>query len=188
MSADIALISRAADFAARAHGDQKRKGAKEEPYLNHLAEVACLLAEAGADAQLVAAGWLHDTVEDCGVTLAALEAAFGRDVASLVKEVTDDKALTKPERKRRQIEEAPGKSDRARCLKIADKTSNLRALMVTPPNDWSMSRIEEYLAWASNVVACCRGISPSLEQAFDAAAATLQATCGVNRPRDHTGT
>ena len=173
------LISKAADFAARAHVDQKRKGSKEEPYLNHLAEVACLLAEAGGDARLVAAGWLHDTVEDCGVTVATLAAAFGPDVASLVADVTDDKTLEKAERKRRQIEEAPAKSARARCLKIADKTSNLRALLVTPPKDWPKSRIEEYLAWASNVVACCRGINPRLEAAFDAAAADLQVVCAA---------
>ncbi len=179
MNADIVLISGAADFAARAHVDQKRKGCREEPYLNHLAEVACLLAEAGADATLVAAGWLHDTVEDCGVTLATLEAAFGADVAALVSDVTDDKTLEKAERKRRQIEETPTKGARAKCLKIADKTSNLRALLVTPPEDWPKSRIDEYLAWASNVVACCRGINPKLEAAFDAAAADLGKACGV---------
>ncbi len=173
------LVSKAADFAARAHVDQKRKGVKEEPYLNHLAEVACLLAESGADARLVAAGWLHDTVEDCGVTFATLETAFGADVASLVAEVTDDKTLGKAESKRRQIAEAPAKSARARCLKIADKTSNLRALLVTPPKDWPKSRIDEYLAWASNVVACCRGLNPALEAAFDAAAADLQAVVGA---------
>ncbi len=174
MSTDIALVSRAADFAARAHVDQKRKGAKGEPYLNHLAEVALLLADAGADAALVAAGWLHDTMEDCGVTAETLRDAFGPDVASLVADVTDDKALERSERKRAQIAQAAAKCDRAKCLKIADKTSNLRALKVTPPEGWSPTRIDEYIAWASNVVAQCRGINPHLERDFDAAAADLQ--------------
>ena len=179
MNGDLVLVARAADFAARAHVDQRRKGAKEEPYLNHLAEVAALLAEAGADGPLVAAGWLHDTIEDCGVTQDALADLFGEEVASLVRDVTDDKSLDKAERKRLQIENAAGKGAKAKCLKIADKTSNLRALCVTPPADWSSARIDEYLAWASNVVAGCRGVNATLEAGFDAAAASLQHKQGV---------
>lgn len=177
---DVVLISKAADFAARAHVDQKRKGAKEEPYINHLAEVGLLLAETGGDAALVAAGWLHDTIEDCGITRDQIEAAFGHDIASLVADVTDERGLEKSERKRRQIEHAGEKCARAKCLKIADKTSNLRALKVTPPRDWSKARIDEYLGWASNVVAECRGVNPQLERFFDDAASALQPTCAVD--------
>ena len=62
----LVLVSRAADFAAQRHAGIRRKGRAKEPYINHLAEVAALLADAteGADAPLIAAGWLHDTVED----------------------------------------------------------------------------------------------------------------------------
>ena len=179
MSADLVLVARAADFAARAHVDQRRKGSKEEPYLNHLAEVAALLAEAGADASLVAAGWLHDTIEDCGVVDETLVTLFGQTVASLVRDVTDDKSLDKAERKRLQIEKAAGKCAEAKCLKIADKTSNLRALCTTPPKDWPAARIDEYLAWASNFVARCRGVNDKLEAGFDAAAASLQRMQGL---------
>ena len=57
MSTDLVAVARALDFAARKHKDQRRKGASAEPYVNHLAEVACLVAEAteGKDAVVVIA-------------------------------------------------------------------------------------------------------------------------------------
>lgn len=171
MNEKVLLITRALDFAARKHVDQRRKGLAAEPYINHLAEVARLLAEAtdGADANLVAAGLLHDTIEDQGVRYEELVEAFDQDVADLVREVTDDKTLEKAERKRLQVEHAPHKSERARMLKIADKTSNLRAIRNSPPADWSEERKREYFDWAGRVVAGCRGVSAYLEAEFDAA-------------------
>ncbi len=64
------LVSEAADFAARRHTGMARKGRGNEPYINHLAEVANLLATAngGRDAELIAAAWLHDTLEDTATT------------------------------------------------------------------------------------------------------------------------
>lgn len=166
---ELVLVARAADFAARQHSGHRRKGRAAEPYLNHLAEVAAILADAtgGRDAALLAAGWLHDTVEDTGIEREELEEEFGEDVASLVAEVTDDKSLPKAERKRRQIETAPGKSARAKMLKLADKISNLRSLMASPPDDWERERLVEYLDWAEKVAAGCRGANPSLDALFD---------------------
>jgi (p)ppGpp synthase/HD superfamily hydrolase len=104
-SANTVLVTRTADFAARRHVDQRRKGAAREPYINHLAEVAHLLSEAtdGEDGALIAAGFLHDTLEDTETEYEELQAIFGQDVASLVAEVTDDKSLPKAERKRLQV-------------------------------------------------------------------------------------
>lgn len=166
--ADMVLLSRAADFAARRHADQRRKGAAAEPYVNHLAQVARLLAEAGADAGLVAAGWLHDTVEDQGVTHAQLIEAFGRDVADLVLQVTDDKSLPKERRKRLQVEHAPHLPPRAQRLKLADKISNLSALLESPPQDWDGARRRAYFEWAREVVQGCRGADAGLAAQFDA--------------------
>jgi (p)ppGpp synthase/HD superfamily hydrolase len=170
---DAVLISRAANFAAQRHVGMRRKGAAKEPYINHLAEVALLLAEAteGRDGTLVAAGWLHDTIEDTRTSREELEEAFGAEVAAVVAECTDDKSLEKAERKRRQIAEAPGKSARARMLKIADKTSNVRSLMVSPPDHWERERLIDYLDWAEKVVANCRGLNLQLEKFFDEAVA-----------------
>jgi len=173
MDSNLLLITSALDFAARKHAGQRRKGVTAEPYLNHLAEVAQLLAEAtaGEDPILVAGGLLHDSIEDTGTTHAELVAAFGVEVADLVREVTDDKALPKAERKRLQILHAPHKSSRAKLLKLADKTSNLRALLASPPVDWPLVRQQEYFDWAAAVVAGCRGLNASLEARFDAALA-----------------
>ena len=104
----LRLISEAADLAAHRHNGMARKGRGNEPYINHLAEVANLLAAAtdGADAELVAAGWLHDTVEDTNTTREELAQKFGARVAALVVEVTDDMSLPKPQRQQKQIEEA----------------------------------------------------------------------------------
>src|SRR5436189_202774 len=79
MMNNVVLVSRAADFAARQHVGQRRKGIAQEPYINHLAEVALLIADAteGADPELVAAAWLHDTVEDTETTREDLEQTFG---------------------------------------------------------------------------------------------------------------
>ena len=68
--------------------------------------------------------------------------------------MTDDKALPKDERKRKQIETAPKKKSReAKLIKLADKTSNFRAIASNPAADWSVKRRLEYIEWAKNVVA-----------------------------------
>lgn len=171
MPSNPADLMRAAFFAAQRHSQQKRKGAQGEPYVNHLLEVSALLAQAtgGQDIDLLIAALLHDTIEDVGVTREEIEQQFGREVAGLVMEVTDNKQLPKAERKALQVQSAPHKSERARMIKIADKTSNLRALVSSPPTDWSLERKAEYFRWAASVVAGCRGVNPELEAEFDRA-------------------
>lgn len=161
MHNDIIRITQAFDFAARKHIHQRRKGELQEPYVNHLAEVALLLAEAtdGKDANLIIAGLLHDTIEDQEVTQQEIANLFGEDVANLVAEVTDDKSHTKEERKRMQAELAATKSVRGRLLKIADKTANLRSMQDSPPSSWSEERKQEYFVWFKSVVDNCRGIN-----------------------------
>lgn len=180
MSTDVLLVARAADYAARQHIAQRRKGERAEPYINHLTEVAALLAEAtgGADATLLAGGLLHDTLEDTDSTYEDLAERFGPEVAALVAEVTDDKSLPKAERKRLQIEEAAGKSRRAKLLKIADKTSNLRSMVSSPPAGWTEARLRDYVVWAEQVVRACRGLNAALESAFDAAHANAKRHLG----------
>jgi (p)ppGpp synthase/HD superfamily hydrolase len=186
MSRDVVRIARAAHFAAQRHAGQSRKGSNQEPYVVHLAEVAALLAEAtdGDDADLIAAGWLHDAIEDQGVTPPELAEAFGEGVADLVCEVTDDKNLEKAERKERQVEEAARKSVRARLLKLADKTSNVSAIVDDPPADWPRERLRDYVRWGLAVVdAGCRNLNPALEERFDAAVARAEDRFGPVRDR-----
>ena len=176
-------VLRAADTAARWHVHQRRKGIAQEPYINHLLEVASLASEATSDSDpiVVIAALLHDAVEDQEVPVEMIAREFGKQVADIVMEVTDDKTLPKDERKRKQIETAPKKSREAKLIKLADKTSNLRTIASSPAADWSVKRRLEYIESAQNVVAGLRGISPWLEQQFDEAAAAAERS--LNPPR-----
>ena len=176
MSKSIVSLARALDFAARKHTGQTRKGELAEPYINHVAEVASLLAEVtnGRDPILVIGGLLHDTIEDTETTFEELKAEFGLPVARLVQEVTDDKSLPKKERKKLQVSHAGSKSRRAKLLKIADKTSNLRSMIASPPKGWSTERMREYVTWSTKVVKKCRGHNPKLDHAFDEAKAAAR--------------
>lgn len=169
---DLNDILRAAHCAARWHSNQKRKGAAAEPYINHLLEVAAIVADAtgGADADMVIAALLHDTIEDCEVPVPLLERKFGARVAGLVKEMTDDKSLDKAVRKQKQIESAPHKSPDAKILKLADKISNVRAVATSPCPDWSVARRLDYVAWAEAVVKALDAAHPDLEREFAVAA------------------
>lgn len=170
MDSNAALL-RALHFAADKHRDHRRKGRDASPYINHPIEVAELLARVGGveDVEVLQAAILHDTIEDTDATGEQLEELFGPGVRKLVEEVSDDKGLPKLERKRRQVEHAPGASDRAKLIKLADKICNVSDIAHAPPSHWTLERRAEYLAWSRSVVAGCRGVNASLEAAFDAA-------------------
>ena len=147
------LISRAERFARVRHEGQFRKGKAQEPYTIHLEEVAVLVGRWSGSEKAIAAAWLHDTVEDCPPTsVAELETLFSKEVADIVAELTDDKALPKASRKEQQIINAPKKSNEASLVKLADKTSNIGAIANSPPEHWSLQRRLEYIAWANTVV------------------------------------
>ncbi|MGZ5804203.1 MAG: HD domain-containing protein [Xanthobacteraceae bacterium] len=177
---DVGLVSAAAEFAARQHSGQQRKGRRDEPYINHLAEVANMLAIVtdGKDAELVAAGWLHDTIEDTGTTREELVSEFGERVASLVVEVTDDMSLPQDERRRRQIEDAPKKSPSAKLIKIADKISNVHARIFSNPSKAESDDLADYFGWAEKVVDRCKGENAMLDRLFDETAAAARRSLG----------
>ncbi|MHC2582760.1 (p)ppGpp synthase/HD superfamily hydrolase [Bradyrhizobium diazoefficiens] len=178
MLSAVCLISEAAELAARRHNGMARKGRGNEPYVNHLAEVANLLARAtdGADAELVAAGWLHDTIEDTETTREELAQKFSERIASLVVECTDDMKLPKAERRRRQVVDAPKKSAGAKLIKIADKISNVGARIHAAPTTEERDDLADYTGWAEQLVAGCRGGNPWLDQKFDDAVRTARAS------------
>jgi|SRR5215468_2466382 len=163
------LVSEAAELAAHRHAGQQRKGRGSEAYINHLAEVANLLsvATSGEDAELVAAGWLHDTLEDTETTSDELAQRFGLRVAGLVAEVTDDMNLPKDQRRRKQVEDARKKSLGAKLIKIADKVSNVRARIFPHASREQREELADYVAWAEQVVAGCRGSNAWLDKRFD---------------------
>jgi guanosine-3',5'-bis(diphosphate) 3'-pyrophosphohydrolase len=158
-------------FAADKHRNQRRKDAESSPYINHPIELAKILTSEGGveDMQVLCAAVLHDTIEDTQTSYDELAKAFGREVADVVLEVTDDKSLPKAERKQLQIDHAPQLSRAAKLVKLADKIANLRDVSDHPPAKWPLERKREYFDWAKQVVDGMRGTHPGLEAAFDAA-------------------
>lgn len=126
---DTPPIRQAADYAAKAHAGQTRRGSGT-PYFSHVEAVAHrvqeLCARGQADPAMVAAAYLHDTMEDCGTTHAELAENFGTDVADLVAELTNDDA-----QKRRMGKEAymvqklSRLTPRALTIKLCDTLSNI---------------------------------------------------------------
>jgi guanosine-3',5'-bis(diphosphate) 3'-pyrophosphohydrolase len=173
-------LLKAIAFAADKHRHQRRKDAEASPYINHPIAVATVLAAEGDvfDEVMLIAAALHDTVEDTQTTFGELEEHFGSEVASLVRELTDDKSLEKGERKLLQIEHAKNSSIRAKQLKIADKICNVRDITVSPPADWPLLRRRDYLTWSEQVVSGCRGVNAKLDQAFDQAISRAKSVLG----------
>ena len=163
-----ALVVKAAEFAAQKHEGQIRKGRDECPYIDHLKSVAQVIAEMGGidDPEIIAAAWLHDTLEDTDTTPEELDAIFGKRIRRLVEEVTDDKSLPKKERKQQQIQHAPELSPDAVLIKLGDKISNIIDVTHTPPVHWSLERRKWYLDWAEGVIDKCPKVNAALEQYF----------------------
>jgi guanosine-3',5'-bis(diphosphate) 3'-pyrophosphohydrolase len=168
-TANDGLVLRALHFAAERHRDQRRKGSDHAPYVNHLIDVLDLLWRVGGvrDAQVLAAGLLHDVLEDTPTTPVELTECFGQAVYSLVREVTDDKRLPPAQRKQQQVEHAAQLSSGAKWIKLADKISNVRDVNEHPPEGWPAERCRAYRAWSAQVVEQLRGANPALEAEFE---------------------
>jgi guanosine-3',5'-bis(diphosphate) 3'-pyrophosphohydrolase len=166
---NLLLLLKAIRFASLKHNNHRRKDADESPYINHPIAVAEMLCRIGkvTDMATIIAGILHDTIEDTDTTPEDLQKEFNSQICSVVEEVTDDKGLSKEDRKRLQIENAHHKSLRARQIKLADKICNIQDLAVSPPSDWSEDRKIEYIRWSMDVINEIRGTNADLENYFD---------------------
>lgn len=166
---NIGMLLRALSFAAEKHQNERRKGEKQLPYINHPIQVANTLWEVGRvhDLEVLAAALLHDTLEDTDATPDEIRTLGGDAVLALVKEVTDDKSLPKHKRKQRQVAHAAHASPQAKLIKLADKINNVIDLSHEPPAGWSHERIIEYLNWSEDVVLQIRGTNQWLEAEFD---------------------
>jgi len=168
------ILLTAIHFSADRHRPQRRKDALKSPYINHPIEVAELLWRVGGvrDVAVLLAAILHDTIEDTEATPDEIRSLFGEEVLGIVLECTDDKSLPYMDRKRLQIETAPHKSEKAKLVKLADKTCNLHDLNQSPPRWWPKIQRQEYLLWSQKVVAGLRGTNKDIEALYDEEFAT----------------
>ena len=169
MPTHMELVLQAAAFAAEKHRNQRRKDEEASPYINHPIQLAYILVQADIeDPVVLAAALLHDTIEDTNTTLDELEIVFGYEITNIVAECSDDKRLTKLERKQAQVDHAAHISHKAKLVKLADKIANVSDMNGAPPAGWSQERKREYYDWAKQVVDRMRGTHAVLESRFDA--------------------
>ena len=138
---DRSLVERAWLRAEQLHADQSSKSG--EPYFTHCVAVARILAEIRMDAEAIAAGLLHDTLEDTGLSREVLESEFGRTVAALVDGVSRLSNLPLNDARQRHSERdqeylrkmmlAMGDDVRVVLVKLADRLHNMRTLGYMPP-------------------------------------------------------
>lgn len=168
-------------FAIEKHKDQRRKNITNAPYVTHPLSVATALLSCGiTDLAVLQGAILHDTIEDTPTTFDELETKFGTRVANIVREVTDDRTLTKRQRKEAQIEHVKYMSYEARLVKLADKLDNLKDLQQYPPLHWTPLQIQGYFVWCKKVVDALRGTSDLLEMRIDIILNEYFATLGNN--------
>lgn len=137
------LLKSALDWAAVWHKDQVRKyPGVQVPYVSHIAGVVAVLSRHGFAEEVVAAGALHDVIEDCGVTFETLTETFGARVAELVRHVSEeDKSLSWEERKRAYLEHFSKKPWEAQAITLADKIDNFQSIIAcaaTFGDPWAM--------------------------------------------------
>jgi uncharacterized protein (UPF0147 family) len=184
LNADLRRLTKALLFAAEAHRNQRRKGAAQEPYLNHLVEVLDLLVQAtdGTDTDTLIAAILHDVVEDTAASYENVAKNFGERVAEIVRENSDDMTLPKAERRRARIAGMPLKSREARLVKMADVISNLRAIAMSPPAGWPADRKFDYLEGCRQLIDAGRGTDAAIERTFDQTADDVERTIRDEAP------
>lgn len=125
------VVDKAREFAVKAHNGQVRKTEKDKPMIVHLFDVASILKLYEFDENVIAAGFLHDTLEDTKVTKEDILNNFNEDILSLILgDTEEDKTLSWKERKSITIDEAKNLDIRHKAIIIADKISNLEDMLI----------------------------------------------------------
>ncbi|MFA7634206.1 MAG: bifunctional (p)ppGpp synthetase/guanosine-3',5'-bis(diphosphate) 3'-pyrophosphohydrolase [Bacillota bacterium] len=134
---DLSLIENAWAYAQKAHDGQVRESG--EPYFDHPVAVAFILADMNLDPNTIAAGLLHDVIEDTGKSYGEISEAFGPEIAALVDGVTKLSRMDFKSREEQQAESlrkmfvAMAKDIRVILIKLADRLHNMRTLDYSPP-------------------------------------------------------
>jgi (p)ppGpp synthase/HD superfamily hydrolase len=129
------IITQAATFARYAHRHQVRKYSGE-PYWNHCNEVATIVWPHATNA-MVAAAYLHDTIEDCEVDADTIDVLFGEEVCALVKDLSDVSKPSDGNRRTRKdidLKHTAAASPEAKTIKLADLISNTRSIVQYDPD------------------------------------------------------
>lgn len=132
------MEKQALEFARKAHGIQQRKYS-EEAYIEHPIRVAELLKSVPHTPEMICAAYLHDVVEDTPVSLQDIERKFGRKIAALVEELTDEfekknyPHLNRQQRKQKEVERQAKMSLEAKTIKLADVIDNTRDILKNDP-------------------------------------------------------
>ncbi len=122
----MSIVEEAHIFATSAHKGQVRKGTAT-PYIIHPEEVATIVAEMTKDEDVIAAAYLHDTIEDCvGITKEVLAKEFNTRIAHIVSQESEDKSKSWMERKGGKIESLKHASYEVQVIALGDKLANLR--------------------------------------------------------------
>ncbi len=148
---DMDVIDRAYQLAVKSHEEQKRLSGA--PYISHPVAVACILVGLGMDTESVAAGLLHDVVEDTPVNLEQLKKSFGAEIANLTDGVTKLGRIPYSSREEQQAENlrkmliAMAEDIRVIIIKLADRLHNMRTIEFMPPQkqrDKALENMEVY--------------------------------------------
>ena len=169
--ADIAFVTKAYEFSQKAHEDQKRFSGN--PYFTHPAEVGFLLASAGLDSSTIAAGLLHDTIEDAGVKAETMKEMFGQEVLSLVEGVTKlgtlrYRGMERHTESLRKLFAATAKDIRVLIIKLMDRLHNARTLQFVPVEE-KRTRIAQETLEIYAPIADRLGMSVAKQELEDAA-------------------
>lgn len=122
-------VEKALQIASKSHRNQCRKNT-DIPYITHPVTVGMMLMKAGYDDDIIAAGILHDTVEDTKLTLKDIEREFGPRIARIVEGCSEpNKSLPWKERKEHTIEFLKTASEEIRVVACADKLHNIRSII-----------------------------------------------------------
>ncbi len=148
---DMDIIDRAYQLAVQSHDEQKRLSGA--PYISHPVAVACILVELGMDTESVAAGLLHDVVEDTPVNLEQIKKSFGVEIANLTDGVTKLGRIPFSSREEQQAENlrkmliAMAEDIRVIIIKLADRLHNMRTIEFMTPQkqrDKALENMEVY--------------------------------------------
>ena len=164
-------IKKAIQFAARKHHGHMRQEAEPLPYITHLFSVALMVAEDGADDDIVTAALLHDTLEDTETTREEIVASFNERVAELIESVSEIKEkdgvkLDWKERKTHYLAQVERANDGAVLIAMADKIDNIESKIEafqiegeTLLTRWKQP-IEEYLWYHGEMLRIARSRLP----------------------------